>query len=393
MISSFKTDERLSLRKLALIGVFCFILASTATTFGMVKSTSATTGFNNVQVFIQTQLSVDSLFTLNAYNSSGSLISSTQSNYPAFSLELPSGNYLLTVTAVNQSSSTTSYYWNYYSTQEYGFQLLQISSSTTINLKTVPLQYIGNSKISIQAKYVNGTGVSGAEVDASIVGLMYWWPFATPYASSSISLWNETDSSGTATLDVPSVPVIVSAWKSVNINLPSSDTTVVKNIGGENVNVTVMWEPVYVGLSGSTLMIPPSTTGEITLHAEQMPNYWYGGPLMGTATVQGGAPGGYTTATFASGAGMIPSSVYNQQQQMQQQMQASGSSGIPPTRSTQAGSLGSIQPSQIPQINQQQLNPPSLSTTDLIIAVLAIGALILAGASFAVVILRGRSIA
>src|SRR5487761_626592 len=392
MMSLYKTDERLSLRKPALIGMFCFILVVAAANFGMVRSSSASGQYNNVQVFIQTQSSEDSLFTLNAYNSSGSLISSAQSNYPAFSLELPSGNYLLTVTAVNQSSSTR-YYWNYYSTQEYGFQLLQISSSTTINMKTVPLQDIGNSKISIQAKYVNGTSVSGAEVDASIVGLMYWWPFATPYASSSISLWNETDSSGTATLDVPSVPVIVSAWKSVNINLPSSDTTAVKNIGGENVNVTVMWEPVYVGLSGSTLMIPPSTTGEITLHAEQMPNYWYGGPLMGTATVQGGAPGGYTTATFASGAGMIPSSVYNQQQQMQQQMQASGSSGIPPTRSTQAGSLGSIQPSQIPQINQQQLNPPSLSTTDLIIAVLAIGALILAGASFAVVILRGRSIA
>ena len=391
-MSLYKTDERLSLRKPALIGMFCFILVTAAASFGMVRSSSSGQ-FNNVQVFIQTQSSEDSLFTLNAYNSSGSLISSAQSNYPAFSLELPSGNYLLTVTAVNQSSSTR-YYWNYYSTQEYGFQLLQISSSTTINMKTVPLQDIGNSKISIQAKYVNGTSVSGAEVDASIVGLMYWWPFATPYASSSISLWNETDSSGTATLSVPSVPVIVSSWKSVYVDLPSSDTTVVKNIGGENVNVTVMWEPMYVGLSGSTLIIPPSTTGQITLHAEQMPYYWYGGPLpLGTATVQGGAPGGYTTATFASGAGMIPSSVYNQQQQMQQQMQASGSSGIPPTRSTQAGSLGSIQPSQIPQINQQQLNAPSLSTTDLIIAVLAIGALILAGASFAVVILRGRSIA
>src|SRR5487761_640758 len=210
MMSLYKTDERLSLLKPALIGMFCFILVTAAASFGMVRSSSSGQ-FNNVQVFIQTQLSVDSLFTLNAYNSSGSLISSTQSNYPAFSLELPSGNYLLTVTAVNQSSSTTSYYWNYYSTQEYGFQLLQISSSTTINLKTVPLQYIGNSKISIQAKYVNGTGVSGAEVDASIVGLMYWWPFATPYASSSISLWNETDSSGTATLSVPSVPVIVSS--------------------------------------------------------------------------------------------------------------------------------------------------------------------------------------
>src|SRR5487761_666368 len=342
MMSLYKTDERLSLRKPALIGMFCFILVVAAANFGMVRSSSASGQYNNVQVFIQTQSSEDSLFTLNAYNSSGSLISSAQSNYPAFSLELPSGNYLLTVTAVNQSSSTR-YYWNYYSTQEYGFQLLQISSSTTINMKTVPLQDIGNSKISIQAKYVNGTSVSGAEVDASIVGLMYWWPFATPYASSSISLWNETDSSGTATLSVPSVPVIVSSWKSVYVDLPSSDTTVVKNIGGENVNVTVMWEPVYVGLSGSTLMIPPSTTGEITLHAEQMPNYWYGGPLMGTATVQGGAPGGYTTATFASGAGMIPSSVYN----------------------------------------QQQVNAPSLSTADLIIGVSAIGALILAAASFA----------
>jgi hypothetical protein len=384
MISTRTKKGQFSLRRLALTSLFSFILVIGIAPLGRLNPSAAAIQYNNVQVFIQTQGSELSPYTLTAYNSTGSLISSSQSNYPAFSLELPSGTYLLTVTAVNQSSSK--YYWSY-STEEYGYQLVQISSSTTLNMKTIPLQDIGNSKITIQAKYVNGTLVSGAEVDASIVGLMYWWPFPTPYASSSITLWNQTDSSGTATLTVPSVPVIVTAWKSVYVNLPTNETTVVRNIGGENVNVTVFWEPMYVGLSGQTLIIPPSTSGEITLHVEQMPYYWYGGvvPLMGTATVQG-APGVYSTATVANSQGMIPASAYNQQQQMQ----ASGNSGIPPTGSSQGSTAGSLQPTQIPQILQVSQPSPALTPTDLVIAVSAIGALIIAAASFVFVILRGR---
>jgi hypothetical protein len=375
-------------RRLGVISILCFIFGGgIISIFGGYNSSSVSANqYNNVQVFIETQSSGLGPFTLTAYNSSGSLISSEQSNYPAFSLELPSGSYLISVTAENQS--TPKYYWASYSTAEYGYELVQISSSsTTLNLRTTPLQDIGTTKISIQAKYVNGTLASGTELDASIVGLMYWWPFPTTYASGSITLWNETDSSGIATLTVPSVPVIVNAWKSIYVNLPSNETTVVRNIGGENVNVTVFWEPMYIGLTGSTLIIPPATSDKITLHAETMPYFWYGGPvpLMGTATVVGADS---SSATVANSPGMMPSSVYSQQEQMQ----ASGYSGIPPTGSEQGSpNLGSIQPTEIPQITQQvDQSSFAQSATDFLVAFAAIGALIIAATSFVVLVLRGR---
>ncbi len=156
MIAHLKNGQ-VSLRRLALLTLFSFVLVAGIAPFeGFGLSASASTQYNNVQVFIQTQSNNElGPYTLVAYNSSGSLISSSQSNYPAFSLELPSGTYLFAVTAVNQSS--TEYYWWSYSTEEYGYQLVQISSSTTLNLKTTPLQDIGTSKIAIQAKYVNGS--------------------------------------------------------------------------------------------------------------------------------------------------------------------------------------------------------------------------------------------
>jgi hypothetical protein len=385
--------KQMTIEKLGLLAI-SLILVVGFPSFGLQSSSAATSTYNNVQVFLQTQSSgLSGPYTLTVYNSSGSLISSSQSNYPAFSLELPSETYLLTATAVNQSSPLLAkvQYWGYSATAEYGYQLVQISSSTTLNLKTIPLQDITSSKVLIQAKFVNGTSVSGAQLDASIVGLVYWWPFTNPYTSTnSLTLWNQTDSSGTATLVVPSVPVVVNAWDSVYVNLPNNETTVVKNIGGENVNVTVMWQPMYLGLSGSTLIIPPSNSGEITLHAQETPYYWYGGgveTMTGTATVQGGGSS-ITTATVGNSPSMIPSSSYNQQQQMV----ASGNAGIPPAGMSQSGaSAGSLQPVQIPQVVQVNQAGASLTTTtDLVIDAAAIGALILAAASFSLVVLRRR---
>lgn len=388
MITS-KMDVGISLRKIGLIAVFSLLLVIGIAPFGAgISSSAVASQYNNVQVFIQTTQSTSglSLYTLTAYNSTGSLISSSQSNYPAFSLELPSGTYLLSVTAVNESSQY--YYYSGYSTVEYGWQLVQISSSTTLNMKTTPLQDISSSKISIHVKYVNGTSTSGAEVDASVVGLMYWWPFPSPY--NSLTLWNQTDSSGSAILTVPSVPVIISAWDSVYVNLPNNQTTVVKNIGGELVNVTVYWQPMYVGLAGTTIIIPPATTGQITLHAEQAPYYWYGvgTPLIAPAYVEGTTTGAYSQATVSSSPGIMPSSAYNQQEQIQ----SSGNSGIPATGSSQGSELAAVQPSQIPGVIQETPQSPSaLTTTDLVIAVSAIGALILAAGSFIVVMLPRKT--
>ena len=104
------------------------------------------------------------------------------------------------------------------------------------------------------------------------------WYWSTMYNERSLVLWNQTGSNGVATLIVPSLPVEVSAWNWIQVNLPSNQTTVQKNIGGEQINVTVYWQPMYVGLAGSAVIIPPQDFAQITLHAEQEPNYWMYAP-------------------------------------------------------------------------------------------------------------------
>ncbi|MHB1908613.1 MAG: hypothetical protein ACYCQJ_07040 [Nitrososphaerales archaeon] len=363
-------------RKTTLVGlaILSLVLFSSLVMIIAPAESSAISNYNNVQVLVETQTQGLGLYTLTAYNSSGSLISSSQSNYPAFSLELPNGIYLLSVTAVN-----TSYYWGY-STLEYGYELAHVNGPANLVLTTNPLSSITSSKISVQANFVNGTALSGAQISSSILGLMYWWPYNEPYANT-FDLWNQTNSDGVATLTVPSVPVLVYAWDSVYVNLPRNQTTVVRNIGGENVNVTVYWQPMYLGLSGSTLVIPPSSSGKITLHAEQTQQYWYPLYTMGSAKVMN-APGIYSTATISGSPVMTPSSVYNQQQQMQ----SSGMSGIAPLGSSQGSpTTGTLPPTQIPTIVPVTQDSSSLSTTDLILAISAIGALVLASATFLLV--------
>jgi predicted transcriptional regulator len=57
------------------------------------------TGFDNVQVFIQTSHALPYSYTLTAYNTSGYQVAYYQSNYPAAAMELPDGTYLFTVSA------------------------------------------------------------------------------------------------------------------------------------------------------------------------------------------------------------------------------------------------------------------------------------------------------
>src|SRR5208337_5357702 len=62
-------------------------------------SASASTKFDNVQVFIQTSLDLPYSYTLTAYNTSGIQVAYYQSNFAAAALELPDGTYLFTVQA------------------------------------------------------------------------------------------------------------------------------------------------------------------------------------------------------------------------------------------------------------------------------------------------------
>jgi hypothetical protein len=314
------------------------------------QSRADSPSYNNVQVFLapQSQVGGTLTYTLSVYNSSGFLVSNSQSEYPAFSLELPSSTYLFTATVANSSTL----YFDYYSTSEYGYQLIQVSSSTTLTIATKQIQDISTTQIKVHAQFVNGTAMSGAQIYGSVVGLYYWWPFASPY--SSITLSNQTDSNGNAYITVPSLPIMVTAWDWVQVNLPTNETTVQRTIGGQVINVTVYWQPTYVGLTGSALVIPPSSSASITLYANEQPNYWYS-PLpvaYGSAVVSG------TYATVSNAPSSVPASVYGQEQ-----TQTENGKGIAPIGSSPTPTGNAVSPpSTIPPINSGSISPSAGSS-------------------------------
>jgi hypothetical protein len=335
-------DKQRRFKLVSVAGATLFAAALLFSNFGAFTPSRADSSiaYNNVQVFLTPQAASGTLtYTLSVYNSSGSLVSNSQSEYPAFSLELPSANYLFAATIANSSNSL--YYYNYYTTNEYGYQLVQVSSSTTLSIATKPIQDISTQQIKVHTQFVNGSAISGASVSGSVVGLYYWWPFASPYIS--INMWNQTDSNGDAVITVPSLPIIVNAWDWVQVNLPTNETTVQRVIGGQTVNVTVYWQPTYVGLSGSVLVVPPSNSASITLYAIEQPSYWWSpGPLAYGST---GVSGSYTT--IAGQPMGEPASVYNQQQQTQMQ---SGKGIAPMGTPSSSPRGGAVPPNQIPPI-------------------------------------------
>src|SRR3989442_1571537 len=194
------------------IGTFLAISLLLLLTSGgatLAQPPAAATSYNQVQVKVQTANALNATYIGTVYNSSGYMEATVQSRYPVFSFDLPSSN------------------------------------------------------VTITASYLNGTAASGASVSAYIVGEWYWWG----NSNNRLVLWGQTDKTGKVDLIVPSVPVEVSAWAWLPVNLPSHQTTVQTTVGGEKVNVTVYWQPTYVGLAGSALIIPPKTGASITLHA------------------------------------------------------------------------------------------------------------------------------
>lgn len=335
-------------------------------------SAAASPQYHNVQIFLQTQSQDANMYTLTTYESNGTLVSSTQSQYPAFSLELPSGTYLFAASAINKSSS----YWWYYSTSEYGYQLGQISSDTTINIQTQSLASIPTSKVTVQAQFVNGTAMSGASVYASVVGMWYW---SSIYNDRSLVFWNQTSSNGFATLTVPALPVEVTAWNWIRVDLPSNQTTIQKNVGGQEVNVTVYWQPMYVGLSGSAVIIPPQNSAQITLYANQEPNYWMYAPGTLNAVSPSMGANGYPGITSVSNG---PSAVPAQVGSAQQQFSSGG-----PTQYTNAPPQY-LPPSQIPNlVPVTQTNPQS---NDLLIVAVIIAVGLACTSLLAMMFGRGR---
>jgi hypothetical protein len=291
-----------------------------------IASAATAQTYNNVQIFVSPQNSTLDTFSVSAYNSTGGLVASSQSSYPAFSFELPSGEFLFAVTAssshgypspgpiaygVSQgaasSSSGAAMPVKYYNPEEYGYVLTNITSSRTLHISTSQIQTMNTTKITVTAKFLNGTAAAGTYVDASIVGGGYWYS-----PDNSITMSGQTGSDGVVTLQVPAVPLELTAWNWISVNLPTSQTTTQVTIGGSPVNVTVYWQPTYVGLAGSSLIIPPTTTATITMKAQQ-PNYWYypSGVTGAASSLPPSAQsaGGQSSGTVANGPGAVPANV------------------------------------------------------------------------------------
>ena len=312
------------------IGTFLAISLLLLLTSGgatLAQPPAAATSYSQVQVKVQTANALNATYIGTVYNSSGYMEATFQSRYPVFTFDLPSSTYLFAVTALQQSVSRCPLYaqyarggaaqagpamiyppcfWNNPAI-EYGYSFQQVAGSTSITISTQPIDKIPTSNVTITTKYLNGTAASGASVSAYIVGEWYWWG----NANSKLVLWGQTDKTGRVDLVVPSVPVEVSAWMWLPVNLPRNQTTVQTTVGGEKVDVTVYWQPTYVGLAGSALIIPPKTGASITLHAQQ-PNYWampYGVQTMGAVGALS-----KTMGTVASAGGGIPAQQYSQYQ-------------------------------------------------------------------------------
>ena len=143
----------------------------------------------------------------------------------------------------------------------------EISSATSFTIQTSSMSNVPTSDIKVHVSYANGTAASNAYVSASIIGSYYYYP------TSNWIMYGQTASDGTFTLKVPTLPVEVYAYSSVYVNVPKNLTTYTTTIGGEKVNVTVYWQPMYVYFEGYDLILPPDTTSSITLHAQQQ-NYY-----------------------------------------------------------------------------------------------------------------------
>ncbi len=277
--------------------------------FQAAGASTADAAYNNIQVFVQAAKSATNYsYTIAAYDSKGALVVTSQTMYPAASFEVPSGAYTFTVIASQTLQSPNVCYGvaqeksgevgaasgsvgapsaimrpvcGGFPAAEYGFSVQQVTGPNTLTISTAPVDSLTLSTFSIQVKYANGTAAEGVQLSATILGADYWWP-----NSATAAMWNQTGKDGVATLVAPSAPLIVNAWSWLPVNLPNSITTIQTTVGGEKVNVTVYWQPTYVGLAGSALIMPPATGAQIILHAQQ-PDYWvqpYGVSGVGVAS-------------------------------------------------------------------------------------------------------------
>lgn len=223
-----------------------------------------------VQISISTESSLPNYFDVSAYNSTGALVTTSQSQYPGGSLRLPSGTYTFTATATQQadyylaSAASSGAVANVGGASvpalccvqgspvtEYGFLVQKVDGSLTVTIPTKNINDTSTMVLTIHATFPNGTSAKGASVSATVLGNWYWG-----YSPKILSMSNTTDSTGRATLATPSAPVLVSALAFLPVNLPNDQVT----MAGETINVTDYKQPGYVSFGGWSLLTPSQTS-------------------------------------------------------------------------------------------------------------------------------------
>jgi hypothetical protein len=245
---------------------------------------------------------------------------------------------------------------------EYGYALTQVSGSTTVTIATKSPSAIPTSDVTVSVSYKNGTAVSDAYVSASVVGANWYWGDV-----SGVTMYAQTAANGVAHLVVPAVPLTVTASKSVQVNLPKSQTTTQVNVGGQLVNVTIYYSPSYVYVSATALLIPPQTSLKMLVAAQT------GYPLIPYAAGLA-APG----QTSPKGAPVPPSSA----QGLQVSQGALAGAPIDGT-SSQTSQIAAIPPLPSSDLGAPASAQPPSNTSS--VSLMAIGTLALAGAIAAVV--------
>ncbi|MGD0477664.1 MAG: hypothetical protein ABSB29_05800 [Nitrososphaerales archaeon] len=357
------------------------------------------TSFNAVQIFVSTSTNLQYNYLLSAYNLTGNQVATYQSSFPAAAFELPAGSYLFTVSALREgypscplcaqpdvevgqvkgnasdtssSGSTTAVpVYLIQSASEYGYAVETVSGPVTFTIQTQNVTLLPTGPVTVKVTFANGTAAAGAYVSASIIGQNYYWWSPNP----SVVMSNQTNNLGIAHLVLPQAPAVITAWDWVPVNQPASNNTVPAKIGGQTINVTVYWQPTYVGLSASAIVIPPDNSVNLTLHYQQ-PENWVTPMGVKTATANSS---GSSNGTIASQPTGVPSTVQS--------------------APSQTGSRSEYYlPSTIPLI--QSVGSTTESTTTSLHALpggnlttVAIGAtaVVLAALGAAVVILRTRS--
>ena len=288
--------------------------------------------YNAVQITVSTSnTNLQYNYLLAAYNLTGSQVATYQSSYPAAAFELPAGSYLFTVSALREGypscpvclvpepavgsgqssgnapdssssgSTTAEPVFLIQSASEYGYAVYTVNGPVSLTIDTQNITQYPTSPVNVKVTFANGTAAAGADVSASIVGQDYYWWGSNP----SVQMSNQTNSLGIAHLVLPKAPAVVTAWDWLPVNMPKNNNTVPTIIGGQKINVTVYWEPTYVGLSASTMIIPPTSTVNLTLHYQQ-PEGWV--TPLGVETA-GATSSGASSGTIASQPTAVPSTV------------------------------------------------------------------------------------